>query len=33
MQALRYNEFEAVFAWLGALSYPWSSAASAFQGT
>ena len=32
MQVLPHSEFEPVFAWLGALSYPWSSAASALQG-
>lgn len=32
MQVLPHSEFEPVFAWLGALNYPWSSAASALQG-
>ena len=32
MQVLPSREFEPVFAWLGALNHPWSSAASALQG-
>jgi len=32
MQVLPRSEFDPVFAWLGALNYPWSSAASALQG-
>ena len=31
MQILPVSEFETVFAWLGSLSYPWSSAASALR--
>ena len=31
MQVLPHSEFKPVFAWLSALNYPWSSAASALQ--
>lgn len=31
MQVLPVSEFDTVFAWLGSLSYPWSSAASALR--
>lgn len=32
MQVLPQGEFERVFAWLGGLDYPWSSASSALRG-
>jgi hypothetical protein len=32
MQVLPPSEFDRIFAWLGALDYPWSSPAAALQG-